>query len=147
MIQVKNKTIGTTTPLHGSFDGDLFMATQKARIINDLTDLDGFIAAALVDSTSGMMFESMVNGSFPIEAAAGANTQVVQAKLKAMKAVGIGNDHIEDILITLGTQYHLIRPLQINNEIFIYIAIDRNHGNLAMARMEMRKLDQSITKL
>jgi predicted regulator of Ras-like GTPase activity (Roadblock/LC7/MglB family) len=123
------------------------MAISKVRFINALTDLDGFIAAALVDSTSGMMFESMVTGSFPIEAAAAANTQVVQAKLKAMKAVGIGDDHIEDILITLGAQYHLIRPLNINDEIFIYLAIDRNHGNLAMARMELKKLSNSITKL
>ncbi|MFM2120888.1 MAG: hypothetical protein RL722_2356 [Pseudomonadota bacterium] len=117
------------------------------RYIQSLRDLEGFIAAALVDSTSGMMFESQSTGSFDIEAASAANTQVVQAKLKAMKAVGLANDNIEDILISLGSQYHLIRPLAINREAFIYVAIDRRHGNLAMARMEAKKLDAGIKTL
>jgi predicted regulator of Ras-like GTPase activity (Roadblock/LC7/MglB family) len=123
------------------------MSNSKARHITPLIDLDGFIAASLVDSTSGMMIESTVKGSFPIEVAAAANTQVVQAKLKAMKAVGLGNDRIEDILISLGGQYHLIRPLAMNDEIFIYLALDRNSGNLAMARLEMKKLDNTINRL
>ena len=117
------------------------------RIISVLRELDGFIAAAVVDSTSGMMIESTSTGSFEIEAASAANTQVVQAKLKAMKAVGLGDQAIEDILISLTEQYHLIRPLGFNREIFIYLAIDRRHGNLAMARLEMKKLDQSVKKL
>lgn len=123
------------------------MATTTSRTLNSLRDLDGFIAAALVDSTSGMMFESMTTGSFDVEAASAANTQVVQAKLKAMKAVGLDNENIEDILISLTNQYHLIRPLTINREVFIYISIDRRHGNLAMARMELKKLDASIKKI
>lgn len=118
-----------------------------SRTINPLRELDGFIAAALVDSTSGMMLESNSTGSFDIEAASAANTQVVQAKLKAMRAVGIGEQSIEDILISLTGQYHLIRPLTANNEIFMYLSIDRKHGNLAMARMELKKLDQSIKKI
>ncbi|MEY4753261.1 MAG: hypothetical protein RJA44_936 [Pseudomonadota bacterium] len=118
-----------------------------ARNLEKLRDLDGFIAAALVDSTSGMMIESMSTGSFNIEAASAANTQVVQAKLKAMKAVGLGDQSIEDILISLTEQYHLIRPLGFNREVFVYISIDRRHGNLALARMELKKLDQNIKKL
>jgi predicted regulator of Ras-like GTPase activity (Roadblock/LC7/MglB family) len=120
---------------------------SSSRTIQPLRDLEGFIAAALVDSTSGMMIESTSNGSFDIEAASAANTQVVQAKLKAMKAVGLGDQAIEDILISLTEHYHLIRPLGINREVFLYLAIDRRHGNLALARMEMKKLDQSIKKL
>lgn len=121
------------------------MAT--ARQIHPLRDVDGFIAAALVDSTSGMMIESLATGSFDIEAASAANTQVVQAKLKAMKAVGLGEQAIEDILISLTEHYHLIRPLRFNREVFAYLAIDRRHGNLALARMEMKKLDQAIERL
>ncbi|MEY2653217.1 MAG: hypothetical protein RLZZ524_244 [Pseudomonadota bacterium] len=119
----------------------------QSRTIAPLRDLEGFIAAALVDSTSGMMIEATSNGSFDIEAASAANTQVVQAKLKAMRAVGLGDQAIEDILISLTEQYHLIRPLGINREVFLYLSIDRRHGNLALARMEMKKLDQSIRKL
>lgn len=115
--------------------------------VDTLKKLDGFLAAALVDSSSGMMLESIVVGSFPIEIAAAANTEVVQAKLKAMDAIDLGDDTIEDILISLGTQYHLIRPLASNREIFIYVALERNRANLALARLEVKKLEGSIKRI
>ncbi len=112
--------------------------------LDPLAELDGFIAAALVDSTSGMMFESRVQGTFAIEMAAAANTEVVQAKLRAMREIGLGDDHIEDILITLGTQYHLIRLLSRQPEVFLYVALDRAHANLAMARLVLRNVDKQM---
>lgn len=118
-----------------------------AASVDSLKKLDGFIAAALVDSSSGMMLESVVVGSFPVEIAAAANTEVVQAKLKAMDAIDLGDDTIEDILISLGTQYHLIRPLASNREIFIYLALERNRANLAMSRLELKKLEGSIKRI
>ncbi len=112
--------------------------------IDSLKDINGFLAAALVDSGSGMVFESVSNASFPIEIAAAVNTDVVQAKLRAMKAIGLGSDTIEDILISLGTQYHLIRPLAFNEEMFIYLALDRPKANLAMARMTLKTLGNEL---
>lgn len=115
--------------------------------VDTLKKLDGFMAAALVDSSSGMMIESVVSGNFPVEIAAAANTEVVQAKLKAMDAIGLGDDTIEDILISLGTQYHLIRPLASNREIFLYVALERNRANLALARLELKKMEGSIKRI
>ncbi len=120
---------------------------EMSYTIDSLKKTDGLIAAALVDSSSGMMLESLVLGNFPVEIAAAANTAVIQAKLKAMDAIDLEDDKIEDILITLGTQYHLIRPLNANREIFIYIALDRDRANLAMARIELRRLETSIKRM
>jgi predicted regulator of Ras-like GTPase activity (Roadblock/LC7/MglB family) len=115
--------------------------------VDVLKKLDGFLAAALVDSSSGMMIESLVVGNFPVEVAAAANTQVLQAKLKAMDAIGLGEDTIEDILISLGTQYHLLRPLASNREIFIYVALERDRANLALARLEVKKVEGTIKRI
>lgn len=112
--------------------------------LETLKKLDGFLASALVDSSSGMMLESHLSGSFPIEVAAAANTEVVAAKLRAMDAIDMEDDGIEDILISLGTQYHLIRPLSSNREIFIYIALDRSRANLALSRLMLKKLEVTV---
>lgn len=66
---------------------------------NTLQELSGFIAAAVVDSSSGMMLDSTVVGDFDIDLATAGNTEVLQAKLRTMQALGLGEDGIEDILV------------------------------------------------
>ncbi len=114
------------------------------QVLSRLSELNGFIASSVVDTDTGMMLASEVKGNFAIEMASAANTEVVRAKLRAMKEIGLGNDYIEDVLITLGTQIHIIRPLKTHPTIFIYLAVSINGSNLAMARMAMRKAEESI---
>jgi hypothetical protein len=105
--------------------------------------LDGFVGACIVDSNSGMMLGADGGGSMNLEVAAAGNTEVVRAKRKTMKALNLG-DTIEDILITLGKQYHLIRPLPQNDALFIYLVLDRSKGNLAMARHHLASIAADV---
>jgi len=107
--------------------------------------MDGALGACIVDSNSGMMLGAE-GGAGPInlEVAAAGNTEVVRAKRKTMKALNL-KDTIEDILITLHTQYHLIRPLTSNDALFIYLVLDKNRGNLAMARHLLAGLEKDLT--
>ena len=97
-----------------------------------LQTIDGAMCSAVVDANSGMMLASSGQG-LDLETAAAGNTEVVRSKLKTMKALNL-KDEIEDILITLGKQYHIIRPVQAKAGIFIYLVLDRAKANLAMAR-------------
>ena len=119
------------------------MDTVSSTDISALGELAGFIGACLVDSDSGLMLGAEGGANFDLEAAAAGNTEVVRAKNAAKAALGL-DDHIEDILITLGTQYHLIRPLQNSPEIFLYVALDRKTANLGMARVKTRQVESTV---
>lgn len=119
------------------------MATTKEALAK-LMEIEGIIGACIVDSNSGMMLGSAGGGGlFNLELAAAGNTEVVRAKRKTMKSLNL-NDPIEDILITLGRQYHLIRPLSSNDALFIYVALDRQRGNLALARHQLSIAEKDL---
>ena len=54
------------------------------------------------------------------------------------------NDVIVDILITLGKQYHIIRPSSRKEGVFIYFVLDKNKSNLAMARRKTMDADKEL---
>lgn len=119
------------------------MATAK-ETLPKLMEIDGCLGTCIVDSNSGMMLGSAGGGNVNLEVAAAGNTEVVRAKRKTMKALNI-NEHIEDILITLNKQYHLIRPLTSNDALFIYLVLDRSRANLAMARHILGQLERELS--
>lgn len=118
------------------------MATIK-QTLEELLTLDGALCAAVVDSSSGMMLGSAGSG-VDLEVAAAGNTEVMRAKLKTMRALGL-NDVIEDILITLGKQYHLLRPLSRKEGVFIYFVLDKAKANLAIGRRKMQDVEKDLT--
>jgi len=110
--------------------------------LSELMTTDGALAVALVDSGSGMMLGAQ-GGGIDIESAAAGNTELVRATLRTMKLTGL-NEAIDDILVTLGRQYHIIRPLTQNPEVFFYLVLDRAKANLALARIKTKAADAGV---
>ena len=109
-----------------------------------IMQLDGALGTCVVDSNSGMMLGSDGGGNVNLEVAAAGNTEVVRAKRKTMKALNL-KDNIEDILITLHGQNHLIRPLSSNDALFIYLVLDKQRGNLAMSRHQLAGIEKDMS--
>jgi hypothetical protein len=113
--------------------------------LKEAMSIDGAIGVALVDYDSGMALGTLGGGKdLDLEVAAAGNTEVVRAKVRTLARLGLA-ESVEDILITLSTQYHLIRPLtQGASSLFLYLALDRSRANLALARHELRRIEGSI---
>jgi hypothetical protein len=111
--------------------------------LQEVMTLDGAVCAALVDSSSGMILGQNGTG-VDMEVAAAGNTEVVRAKLKTMRGLGL-NDVIEDILITLGKQYHIIRPMARKEGLFVYVVLDKAKSNLALARRKVADVEKDLT--
>jgi hypothetical protein len=118
------------------------MANAK-ETLPKLLEIDGCLGACIVDSNSGMTLGSTGGSAVDLEVAAAGNTEVVRAKRKTMKALNL-HDTIEDMLITLGKAYHMIRPLHSNDALFIYLVLDKQKANLAMARHQLRQVEKEL---
>jgi CheY-like chemotaxis protein/predicted regulator of Ras-like GTPase activity (Roadblock/LC7/MglB family) len=108
--------------------------------LNKASDLPGTLGIALVDYASGMTLGTHGSG-INLDVAAAGNMNVMRAKQNVMRELGI-KGRIEDILITLEAQYHIIRP--VGDSLFLYLAIDRKNGNLAMSRIKLAKIAEEL---
>lgn len=106
--------------------------------------IDGAIGAALMDHESyTSLGQAGGNERLNIDYASAGNTTVVRAKMQVMKDLRL-DDAIEDILISLGRQYHVIRPLGATPNRFLYLALERGKANLALARRELQTIEKNL---
>ena len=110
--------------------------------LSQILAIDGAMACALVDYTSGMTLGTAGSG-VNLDVAAAGNTEVLRAKMKVAQALGLSGE-IEDMLITLNSQYHILRPLVAYPSLFLYVVIDRAKGNLGMARFKITEVEKNL---
>jgi hypothetical protein len=116
--------------------------------LKEAMNIDGAVGASLVDWESGMSLGAVGGGKYlDLDVAAAGNTEVIRAKMRTMESLRL-DDAIEDILITLSKQYHLIRLLKSSrNEqgLFLYLVLDRQKANLALARHSLKRIEADIS--
>ncbi|EOD67342.1 hypothetical protein H480_16945 [Amycolatopsis vancoresmycina DSM 44592] len=115
--------------------------------LKEAMSISGAVGVALVDYESGMSLGTSGGGEWlDLEVAAAGNTEVVRSKLRVMSSLAL-NDTIEDILITLHRQYHLIRLMNTvgaRNSLFLYLVLDRDRANLALARHYLKRIEADL---
>jgi hypothetical protein len=116
--------------------------------LKEAMSIDGALGACLVDWDSGMSLGALGGGKYlDLDVAAAGNTEIVRAKMRTMESLRL-DDAIEDILVTLGKQYHLIRLLKgarNSQGLFLYLVLDRSKANLALARHSLKRIESDIS--
>ena len=116
--------------------------------LKEAMSIEGATGTALVDWDSGMALGTLGGGKYlDLDLAAAGNTEVVRAKMRTVESLKL-NDQVEDILITLNTQYHLIRLLRKADgaqSLFLYLVLDRGKANLALARHHLKRIEADLT--
>jgi hypothetical protein len=117
--------------------------------LKEAMSIEGALGVALVDWDSGMPLGTLGGGKYlDLDLAAAGNTEVVRAKMRTLESLQL-NDSVEDILITLSKQYHLIRLLQnangVSHNLFLYLVLDRSRANLALARHHLTRIEGDLT--
>ncbi|MER7763972.1 hypothetical protein [Streptomyces sp. NPDC097619] len=122
------------------------MAHVETALKDMMTSIEGALGAAVVDYSSGMALGTL-GGSreLDLNVAAAGNTDVIRAKLRTMEHLGL-DDAIEDVLITLGDQYHLILLCTGRGKetLFVYLVLNKRNANLAMARHQLRRIEADL---
>ncbi|OLC86933.1 MAG: hypothetical protein AUG85_05275 [Gemmatimonadetes bacterium 13_1_20CM_4_66_11] len=109
------------------------MDVRAVRILDEARKIDGALGAAVVDATTGVVL-AQVGEESPAMA-----KELALAALRGTNA-GQLDDEIEDIMLTLGKQYHVIRFLDGGHERFVHLVLDRERGSLGLARHQLAKL-------
>jgi hypothetical protein len=116
-------------------------AQAEAIVRSVVQELPDFMAVAVIDSVSGHILAGKWAGhSGGAKEVAAAHAEIVQQTRLAIEALRVGPDELlEDILITLRQQLHLLRLLPAQNWL-LYLAVRTQDTNLALARAVLRTM-------
>jgi hypothetical protein len=112
-------------------------ALEKANAI------DGAIGVAFVDFQSGTCLGARGGEHLDMELAGAGTTEVVRSQLAVMEQVGV-DETIEDILVTLDNQHHLLHFLHEDGGVYAYLILDKDRASLGLARSQLRSIGGAI---
>ncbi|WP_413802968.1 hypothetical protein [Streptomyces iranensis] len=115
--------------------------TDIQESLREVMECEGALAASLVDYLSRITLGALQTPQGPdLEKVAYGDTDVLRAKMSTLELLGYGPERLEDIVVTLDTEYHLIRPLsrRASQGVFLYLVADRARADLDAARATMR---------
>ena len=117
------------------------LSVQEA--LDELMDVDGAVGAAVVDYENGMTLGTIGGRNLDMELAGAGTTEVVRSEHNIIHDLGL-DEQVEDLLISLDSQYHLVRMCERHDDVFIYLVINRDKGNLGLSRRSIDKIDERL---
>lgn len=111
--------------------------------IKTIMDLDGVLAASIVDITTGMSIVQDSKSNVDVESYCAYMVEVVKSHKKFLNKLNI-QDKIEDIVINLNNNYHIVTFVLKQDNLFIYVVLDKENSNLGMTRIVLVKIEEEL---
>lgn len=124
---------------------DLPELRRTEALIQDLMQVDGLIYVAIADLRRGHVFAGSGYGP-DIDRAAQAGSDILRAHRESLRALGHWkpSEPVEEILVTAGTRYHILRVLPAHPEYFLLAVLDKLRSNLAITRFRVMETIQAL---
>jgi thioredoxin reductase (NADPH) len=143
-------TCGAEFSLHRSVDvreeaclNAFVSAARVRRALTDALKVEGALGIAIAAAGTGeLLAVASQTSEIDVARAAGENSAVLRAR--AMVPNPPGDTVVEDVVITLGNQYHILRPLAVDTDLYLFFLIDRARGNLGFARYALCRAESHI---
>ena len=112
------------------------------RVVTSLRRLDGYTAAMLIDGQSGVVIGGDGDGAHPdMQVSSAGYCEVYRLERELVASLGVA-DQIEDVVITLSTQYHILHAIPNHPSLLLCVVLDRA-ANLALARYAITAADEA----
>lgn len=118
-------------------------------LLAPVTDMEGFLFACLVDSSTGMVAASVQDRDRFTQSSPAVTAADIAHVLSLLTGCLAFNDRLEDVIVTFSDHFHMIRPVGPDaagsgREVLLLVILDRQRANLAMARREIRLFCESL---
>lgn len=125
---------------------ELHEPAHTRETLRALRTLDGLLACALVDTTSGLVLahESNPDHSIDIELAAAGSSQIMRAHRQAARSMSMA-PQIDEVMTTAGTRQQILRTLTHHPELFVMVLLDKQRANLAQTRYRLTEMERVMT--
>ncbi|MFF4170968.1 hypothetical protein [Streptomyces sp. NPDC001744] len=121
--------------------------------LTEAMTLPGARGASLVDWTSGLALGTA--GDSPVgdhETTAAETAELARSAAEfdtfttADDGPGAGGPPVEDLIVTTRAGYHVLRFVEtsFDSSVFLHLWLDRDTGNLALARMRLRDIAERL---
>jgi hypothetical protein len=119
---------------------------KASRLMRELLQLDGVIIAVLVDGATGHVLASDGN-SGEIERAAQAAAEIMRTHRRTLRMMGHWrpSDPVDEVLVTAGSRYHVMRALHHQTDHFVLAVLDKLRCNLATTRFRIMETQQALS--
>ncbi len=113
--------------------------------LQELMGLDGVIFTALVDVRTGQVVYSPSRG-LDIERAATAAADLLRLHRNTLRHLGHGqgSDTVDEVMVTAGSRYHVLRGVQARPDLLILAVLDKLRSNLAVTRYRIMEAQLTL---